>query len=351
MINLPRNLVYTDRTALSDFMEENELNREIGFVLEGMLRFQCGYYPASSDNLVEQNMLSIFNHAYYLCTLAAHDEQADTYFQNCDRYGARFQSVQVALVILALQAQKTELMKKILADFEYMLNALLIQIIHKFRQQGMTFRTDFTPCPPPISKLSVDWAKVTAMFNPDKVVKIISLWKTKDERKKVLHRIWSAAGILQDGATYSEACAYLRILDQALDEGDGSLVNVARYYANEMSRLSKELNQLKEEKAALEARGRAVSDDMAWVRTVVDYAKGRHSRSEADPFRHMLNHLFRGTGTPELFAMVDEIEEHFNQKEEQERGLNLQKADTVINKAEKVILMPDEEMMKRKRLS
>ncbi len=42
MINLPRNLVYTDRTALSDFMEENELNREIGFVLEGMLRFQCG---------------------------------------------------------------------------------------------------------------------------------------------------------------------------------------------------------------------------------------------------------------------------------------------------------------------
>ena len=112
MINLPRNLVYTDRTALSDFMEENELNREIGFVLEGMLRFQCGYYPASSDNLVEQNMLSIFNHAYYLCTLAAHDEQADTYFQNCDRYGARFQSVQVALVILALQAQKTELMKK-----------------------------------------------------------------------------------------------------------------------------------------------------------------------------------------------------------------------------------------------
>ena len=35
MINLPRNLVYTDRTALSDFMEENELNREIGFVADG----------------------------------------------------------------------------------------------------------------------------------------------------------------------------------------------------------------------------------------------------------------------------------------------------------------------------
>jgi hypothetical protein len=330
-------------------MEENELNREIGFVLEGMLRFQCGYYPASSDMLVEQNMLSIFNHAYYLCTLAAHDEQADTYFQNCDRYGARFQSVQVALVILALQAQKTELMKKILADFEYMLNALLIQIIHKFRQQGMTFRTDFTPCPPPISKLSVDWAKVTAMFNPDKVVKIISLWKTKDERRKVLHCIWRTAGILQDGASYSEACAYLRMLDQALEDGDGSLVNVARYYANEISRLNKELNLLKEEKARQQANANLPANT-AWVRTVVDYAKGRASRNEAQPFLHMLEHIFRGTGTPELFAVVDEISEHFDRKEEKEKSFGISQTDTFINKAENIYLVPDQETLKRKQL-
>lgn len=351
MINLPRQLVYTDRTALSDFVDANELNREIAFVLEGILSFQCSQFAPVVEGMVEKNMLSIFNNAHYLAILATHDAQAMDFFLNCDKYGSAFHGVQVALVILALQAEKTEQTRNILGHFECMLNPLLMQVILKFRSQGRTFQTDFSPCPPPVAGLAVDWEKVTAMFNPDKVVKIISLWKTKDERKKVLHRIWSAAGILQDGASYSEACAYLRMLDNALDEGDGSMVNVARYYANEMSRLNREVNMLKEEKAALEARGRAVSDDMAWVRKVVDYAKGRHSRSEAEPFRHMLDHLFRGTGTPELFAMVDEIEAHFNQKEEQERSIGIDKAGTFINKAEKVILMHDEEMMKRKRLS
>ena len=133
MINLPRHLVYADRTALSDFMNENELNREIGFVLEGMLRFQCSYFAPVADGVVEKNMLAIFNNAYYLAILATHDAEAMDFFQNCDKYGSAFHGVQVALVILALQTQKTERTRKILGQFECIINQLLMQVINKFR--------------------------------------------------------------------------------------------------------------------------------------------------------------------------------------------------------------------------
>ena len=351
MINLPRNLVYTDRTSLSAFMDENELNREIGFVLEGILRFQCGYYAPATDEFVEKNILCIFNTAYYMAILATHDTEAPGFFQNCDKYGSAFHGLQVALVMLALQEEKSEQTKMILANMESVLNPLLLQLILKCREEGKTYRMDFSPCPPAVSNLSVDWEKATGNFNPEKVVKIISLWKTKDERRKVLHCIWRTAGILQDGASYSEACAYLRMLDQALEDGDGSLVNVARYYANEISRLNKELNQVKEEKAMLEANAQTMSGNTAWVRTVVDYAKGMSSRYEALPFLHMLEHIFRGTGTPQLFAVVDEITEHFDRKEEKEKSFGIGQTDTFINKAENIYLVPDQETLKMKRLN
>ena len=350
MINLPRNLVYTDRTALTDFTDENGLYREIAFVLEGILQFQCSYYAPASSELVEKNILCIFNNAYYMAILATHDAEAPLFFQNYDKYGSGFHSMQVALVLLALQEEKTEQTKMILAIMERVLNPLLLQLILKCREEKKTYRMDFSPCPPPVSSLKVDWEKATGNFNPEKVVKIISLWKTKDDRRKVLHCIWRTAGILQDGASYSEACAYLRMLDQALEDGDGSLVNVARYYANEISRLNKELNLLKEEKASLQAKVNMPANT-AWVRTVVDYAKGMSNRNEALPFLHMLEHIFRGTGTPELFAVVDEITEHFDRKEEKEKSFGIGQTDTFINRAENIYLVPDQETLKRKQLN
>ena len=350
MINLPRNLVYTDRTALTDFTEENGLYREIAFVLEGILQFQCSYYAPASSELVEKNILCIFNNAYYMAILATHDAEAPLFFQNYDKYGSGFHSMQVALVLLALQEEKSEQTKMILTNMESVLNPLLLQLILKCREEGKTYRMDFSPCPPPVSSLKVDWEKATGNFNPEKVVKIISLWKTKDDRRKVLHCIWRTAGILQDGASYSEACAYLRMLDQALEDGDGSLVNVARYYANEISRLNKELNLLKEEKASLQAKVNMPANT-DWVRTVVDYAKGMSNRNEALPFLHMLEHIFRGTGTPELFAVVDEITEHFDRTEEKEKSIGIGQTDTFINRAENIYLVPDQETLKRKQLN
>ena len=345
MINLPRKLVYTDRTRLSDFMEENELNREIGFVLEGILRFQCNYFSPTPDGFIENNMLSIFNNAYYLSILAANDTEALDFFQNCDKYGSAFHGVQVALIILSLQEEKNEQMKKILGHFECLLNPLLMQVIHKYRAKGQTFSLDFSPCPPPVSQLTVDWEKVTAMFNPEKVVKIISLWKTKDERKKVLHRIWGAAGILQDGASYSEACAYLRILDNALDDGDGSLVNVARYYANEISRLNKEIAALKEEKASM---AKAMEHDTHWVRKVVDYAKDCEDWKEAKPYHDMLNEVLRESEDKDVFQMVGEIKQHFRQKRKKE--MSIEKTETFINQAGNVYLLDKDNQPARKQL-
>jgi hypothetical protein len=164
------------------------------------------------------------------------------------------------------------------------------------------------------------------MFNPEKVVKIISLWKTKDERKKVLHRIWGAAGILQDSASYSEACAYLRILDNALDEGDGSLVNVARYYANEISRLNKENAALKEEKAAM-AKG--MEHHTHWVRKIVEYAKDCEDWKEAKPYYDMLNEVLRESQDKSVFQLVGEIKQHFRREKKKEQ--NIEKVGTFIN--------------------
>lgn len=332
MVNLPRKLVYTDRTALSDFMDENELNREIIDVLRGILSFQgSNCFPVFSE-VVEENALAIFNKAYYLCVLATNDPESFGVFQNGCRYGTDFHGMQVALVLLSLQEKRNEQMKKILLQFTSGLNELLQKVLRKFRDNGITFRTDFSPCPPAIAQLDVDWEKVTETFSRDRMVKIISLWKTKDERKKVLHRIWDAAGILQDGARYSAACAYLRMLDKALDEGDLSFLNMARLCAGEMSILREENTALKEENEALKAKlaqPSVTTDDRHWVRRVVDYAKSRHDWHEAKPFHEMLNHQLRGKGDPELFRMVDEIEHHFRQ--EKKRHQNIDSVGTFIN--------------------
>ena len=329
MINLPRKLVYTDRTRLSDFMEENELNREIRIVLAGFLHFRRGYFSPVSLEMQEKEILDIFNNAYYFTILAANDVGALGFFHNCDKYGSALIGFQVALVILALQKDKNRLVRKVLKHFMHNLNPLLNDVLVKFKSQDKSFFTDFSPCPPAVSQLNVDWEEVTDSFSREKVVKILSLWKTREEKKKVLHQIWTSALVLQEESSHSEACMYIKMLEGALEDGDGTLVDAATYYATVIGGLNKQNAALKEEKAALEAQPvQGTECDAYWVRKVVDYAKGRHSWLEAKPFHEMLNHLLRGTSSRELFDMVDEIEEYFHHKEKQ--VINMEKAENVI---------------------
>lgn len=330
MINLPRKLVYTDKTNLSDFTEENELNRDIRDVLEGYLQFRRGYFSPVVPAMQEKEILDIFNNAYYFAVLAANDAGALDFFRNCDKYGSAMIGFQVTLVILALQKNKNDLVRKVLKNFMHKLNPLLNGVLLKFESAGQLMSMDLSPCPPAIGQLEVDWEDVTASFNRDKVLKILSLWKTKDEKKKVLHQIWVAALVLQEESTHSEKCMYIKMLQGALEDGDGTLVDATTYYATVIGGLNKENAALKEEKAALEVQTeQAVDCDAHWVRQVVDYAKNRYDWPEAKPFSDMLNYLLRGKGNQALFDMVDEIELHFHQ-EKKRSDVNIDQAGNVF---------------------
>lgn len=322
MNNLPRKLIYQDRSALSDFTGASGLYREIRDVLEGLLHSQPAPYMTALPEMREKEMLEIFNSAHYYAVLATHDAGAVDFFRNLGMHVSNKLDFQVALLILALQKDKNELQGKVLSRFVRYLNPLLSAVLVKYKSQNRLFACHLSPCPPPVASLDVDWEEATASFSLDKVEKILALWPTKDEKKKVLHQIWTAALVAQEESSHSEKCMYIKMLQGALEDGDGTLLDATTYYATVIGSLNKENAALKEQNAALKEKEQAIAlhteqgtgCDTHWVRMVVDYAKNRLTWDEAKPFRNMLNHLLRGKADEALFGMVDEIENRFQQQ-------------------------------------
>lgn len=337
MNNLPRKLIYQDRTALSDFTGENELYREISGVLEGLLHSQPGPHIAAFPAMLEQEILEMFNNAHYYAVLATNDAGALDFFRNFGKYVGSMLDFQVALLILVLQKDKNELQRKVLKQFVRHLNPLLSAVMVKYKSQNRLFTHNLTPCPPPVARLDIDWDEATASFSRDKVEKILSLWHTKDEKKKVLHQIWTAALVAQEESSHSEKCMYIKMLQGALEDGDGTLLDATTYYATVIGTLNRENAALKEENAALKGERQALEVhtaqdtpcDAQWVRLVVDYAKSRLAWDEAKPFRNMLNQLLRGKADCSLFDMVDEIEQHFH-REKKLGDVNIDQANHVF---------------------
>lgn len=326
MISLPRELIYQDRKSIDDYTSGNELNKALHRELFGLLcernkirmAVECLLGTAFADKI-----LDAFNRAYYYCILVENDRNAayDLVYLASSSIDD-FDVFCMALAILSLQRNMSRNVEDFLCSNADKLIPPFSGVVHRFRAEGKTFDMNFSIRLPDPASLELDWEKATHGFSKKTIGKLVALGKDAGECRILCRKVWDAyrasphrdmPHVEADEAFFEEICARY----------DGVWV----WSGPEEGAPMPELPSVAEPVAELPVP--SAPDDSYWVRKVVDYAKGRHDWTEAKPFREMLDHLLRGTGTPGLFGMVDEIEEHFRRKE-QPNVLNLETAGNVI---------------------
>ena len=306
MINLPRKLVYDEQPVLKNYLSGNELNKALYHVVldvrNGQMRKGMFTRLFSERELwCETRSVDVFNHAYYLCILAANDLQFSRYFCRVERYGISYYASQMAIAILALQAEKTWNVRSFLHENENKLRHPFLSVVEKFRAQGRTFKMNFALRELKRESLEqVDWEKVTAGFDSKTIQRIIGFWNDDSDRRAVCERIWCAYRI-----SPRNNMPYVGVDDSFFL---GLLKNMKTTEITSVEEIHEEEVEVLPEKLTTSS-----SENYDWVRQVVDYAKNRHDWPEAKPISEMLNHLLRGKGDKALFDMVDEIELHFHQ--------------------------------------
>lgn len=305
MINFPRQLIYQNRQDIEDYITGCELNKAVyDFIGEKLPHF----HP---------RMLGIFNDAYCLCIMIAGDinfrHNKKYYFRKLEMESspeACSIALSVAYVILAFLSKKTMPVLEFLAFYHYDLLEPLSGFCDDFCKRGIMYDLDLRPCPCCADDGSLehlDWRSVTDGFDRVNILKVVDLWHRKEDKLKVLARIQKAMcpSGTENGVASPRFMDWLRRTIGGTHTFD----------------LHPRMLQVQETENRC-TEGVAGVDDSDWVRKVVDYAKGQLNWEEAKPFRDMLNHLLRGSGDENLFEMVDEIEKHFHQKEQQ-RGLHI----------------------------
>lgn len=192
MINLPRQLIYQDRHVLEDYTAGNELNQALYDALRSIkhpsLIQRWKGVPALSDN----DILRIFNDAYYLCMVMSNDER---YILHNSRFREQVSSDyawQAALVILSLQKHLTQNAKKHLYLYKCRneITEPFLHVLDSFIKRGSAFWMNFHLQLPNVYTLEIDWEVATRGFNVDIIKGILRLWSDVHARLSVCGMIY-----------------------------------------------------------------------------------------------------------------------------------------------------------------
>ena len=194
MINLPRQLIYQDRHVLEDYTAGNELNQALYDALRSIkhpsLIQRWKGVPALSDD----DILRIFNDAYYLCIVMANDECCIPHDALCARVSSEY-ALQVARVILSLQDCITSKIGPYLYDDngrEPDMIACLSDVYSRFMTEECFFEMNFAIRPPEVASIELNWEVVTRGFKKEIIEGIINLWETTDDKLEICRKICSS---------------------------------------------------------------------------------------------------------------------------------------------------------------
>ena len=197
LINLPRELVYTDRRTLDDFLREDDLNKELYKVyLQVKDKPECFSFDA----------VKAFNEAYYIATIAMNESHPEEdviewrYIAKHDMGSAYAAHLVLSMVyaILYLQENKSE-------NIENVLNQMQNQNYGKdhfpyFRAmaegESHRFKSDFSIRPCPIDDIddivmdaSKTWFSLTKYFDQTIIKNLVSFFPTIEERLNMIELI------------------------------------------------------------------------------------------------------------------------------------------------------------------
>lgn len=189
MINLPRQLIYQNRTELSDYLVGNELNQAIYDALKSIQPGSWWERLFKSSALSDEEILSIFNDAYYLCIIICNDKHFKPYPRLLDEKGIFRYAWYVALVVLSLQRHPNENAERHCVYYADSVKQPFLGVLNSFRHKGRNFWMDFAPMVPPAYKfncgLTMDWEKVTHGFDVDIIKGTLRLWPSYKDKLTV----------------------------------------------------------------------------------------------------------------------------------------------------------------------
>lgn len=190
---LPRELVYTDRLTLDDFLSENELNKELYKVYLEIKDIPY-YFKFDAEKA--------FNEAYYIATLVMNDPHPELnvrewlWIAKADmgwRYAANL-VMSMVYAILYLQAERPEKIDYILKLMEgqdygedYFGYFQGLAKSHKER-----YNSDLLPNPQSVEVIKrtlFDWNQITNDYDQETIRKIVELFRSKEEKLKIIDTI------------------------------------------------------------------------------------------------------------------------------------------------------------------
>ncbi len=199
LINIPRELVYTDRRTLDDFLREDDLNKEL-YKVYLRVKDKPYYFKFDAEDA--------FNEAYYIATMAMNDPHPELDVKEWlwiakEDMGWRYAAnlvMSMVYAILYLQQDQPEQIGYVLTimegqdygedhfpDFKAMAE-----------QEKRRFKSDLSIRPYPIDELEyisvmhkrpISWQTVTEDFDQNNIRELVSLLQTKDERLKLIDLI------------------------------------------------------------------------------------------------------------------------------------------------------------------
>ena len=193
IVYLPRQLVYTDRRNLDDFLHGDELNKEL-YKVYLKVKDRPYYFKFDADKA--------FNEAYYIATMAMNESHPELdvrewwYAAKRDIGWAYSANLIMSMVyaILSLQAEKPdtidyvlEIMKGANYGEEHFPAYKELVENHPFR-----YNSDFSIRPNSVSELQnapILWQNVTEEFDQETIRELVAMFPTKEERLKFIDLI------------------------------------------------------------------------------------------------------------------------------------------------------------------
>lgn len=193
--NLPRELLWTDKTDISEFMSD-----------------KLGNYVVSMNSYANSNitvalgakiMLKLYNEAFYYSTRVVYEHNAnaqpEAYMEEIiselgDKEMASY-VMGLMFNVLLLQSDKS---KEILQFIENLQKSYIsntpsrvmnwVNKIFKPRKNNASFRLNPSPCPADKLK-GIDWNSITQGFSKRIIIDILELWDNDNEKGKVIRLI------------------------------------------------------------------------------------------------------------------------------------------------------------------
>lgn len=192
MINLPKQLVYQPRRDIADYTTGNELNRALYNALKSIRHPSFFQRMMGVPALSDEDILRIFNDAYYLCIVICNDHNTSLLknsFKDCFSAYTR----QVVEVVLSLQRNSNGLADLYLRKYGALdFGNPLSEVLLSFLSRDITFDMKFAILLPDPRTLEMDWEEETRSFDKDIIVGILDLWKDTGDKLEVCRKIYDA---------------------------------------------------------------------------------------------------------------------------------------------------------------